>query len=113
MTTKQDLTKIRSRALRTRVWFRALSRVERAIIDLTIRCVEKVRSNVLARTISTIVNKLLESLEEEFMERAERIGYKIAEKLGIIGERWGNKACSTWKRDKSFVKFLGVNTLNT
>ena len=105
--------KIRSRALRTRVWFKALSRVERAIIDLTIKCVEKIRSNILARTISTIVSKLLESLEESFMERAERIGYKIAEKLCTLGERWGNEACSTWKRDKCFVKFLGVNALNT
>ena len=67
LTTKQDLLKIRSRALRTRVWFSALSRVERAIVDLTIKCVEKIRSNVLAGTISVIVSKLLESLEEDFM----------------------------------------------
>ncbi len=113
MTTKQDLIKIRSRALRTRVWFRALSKVERGIIDLTIKCVEKIRSTVLARTISTIVSKLLESLEEGFMTRAERVGCKIAERLCTLGERWGNKACSTWKCDKCFVKFLGVNALNT
>lgn len=113
MTTKQDLIKIRSRALRTKIWFKALSKVERAIVDLTIKCVEKVRSTVLAKTISTIVNKLLESLEESFMTKAERIGYKIAEKLCSIGERWGNKSCSAWKHDSGFVKFLGVNSLNT
>ena len=113
MTTKQDLLKIRSRALRTRVWFRTLSKVERAIVDLTIRCIEKIRSNVLARTISTIVTKLLESLGEDFMKIAERIGCKIAERLCALGERWGNKAYSTWKYDKCFLKFLGVNMLNT
>lgn len=113
MMTKQDLLKIRSRALRTRVWFRALSRVERAIVDLTIKCVEKIRSNVLARTISMIVSKLLESLGEDFMKRAERIGCKIAENLCTLGERWGNNAFSTWKCDKCFIKFLGVNALNT
>jgi len=113
LVTKQDIVKIRSRALRTRVWFSALSKVERAIIDLTIKCVEKIRSNVLARTISTIVSKLSESLEEDFMTRAERIGYTIAEKLCTLGESWGNKPCSTWKRDKCFVKFLGVNAINT
>ena len=111
--TKQDLIKIRSRTLRTRVWFRALSKVERGIIDLTIKCVERIRSAVLARTISTIVSKLLESLEESFMTRAEKVGCKIAERLCALGERWGNKACSTWKCDKHFVKFLGVNALNT
>jgi len=105
--------KIRSRALRTRVWFRALSKVERAIVDLTIKCVERIRSNVLVRIISTIISKLLESLGEDFMKRAERIGRKITEKLCILGERWRNKAYSTWKYDKCFVKFLGVNALNT
>jgi len=113
LTTKQDLLKIRSRALRTRIWFKAISKVERAIVDLTIKCVEKIRSNILARIISTIVSKLLGSLGEDFMKRAERIGCKIAESLCTLGERWGNKACSTWKCDKCFVKFLGVNALNT
>jgi hypothetical protein len=113
LTTKQDLMKIRSRALRTRVWFKALSKVERAIVDLTIKCVERIRSNVLARTVSMIVSKLLESLEEGFMVRAERVGCRIAESLCVLGERWGNKACSTWKCDKCFIRFLGVNALNT
>ena len=113
LTTKQDLVKIRSRSLRTRIWFRALSKVERAIVDLTIKCVEKIRSNILARTISTIVSKLLGSLEESFMKRAERIGCEIAESLCTLGERWGNNAFSTWKCDKCFIKFLGVNVLNT
>ena len=111
--TKQDLVKIRSRALRTKVWFKALSKVERAIMDLTIKCVERIRSNVLARAISTIVSNLLESLEKGFMTRANRVGYKIAERLCTLGERWGNKACSTWKYDKCFIEFLGVNALNT
>jgi len=113
LTTRQDLTKIKSRALRTRVWFRALSKVERAILDLTIKCVENVRSRVLEGTISTIINKILQSLEDAFLARAERIGQAIAETLCAIGERWGNKACSAWKCDKCFIEFLGVNALNT
>lgn len=113
MTTRQDLAKIKSKALRARVWFRALSKVERAIIDLTIKCVEEVRSNVLAVTISTIVGKILQCLEEGFMTRAERAGHEIAERLCAVGERWGNEACSTWKCDKCFIRFLGVNVLNT
>lgn len=57
MTSRQDLVRIKSRALRTRVWFKALSRGERAIVDLAIRCVEKVRSSILAGAISNIVGK--------------------------------------------------------
>jgi len=112
-TTKQELAKVRSRALRASVWFRVLSKTERAIVDLTIKCVDNVRSNVLGRAISAIVGKILQSLEEGFMTSAERIGYKIVEGLYIVGERWGNKTCSSWKYDRCFIKFLGVNALNT
>ena len=113
LTTRQDLAKVKSRALRTKVWFRAISKVERTILDLTIKCVEKVRSRFLAGIISTIVSKILQSLGEGFVTRAERVGHDIAETLCAIGERWGNKACSAWKCDKCFIKFLGVNALNT
>ncbi len=113
MLTRQTLAKIKTRSLRQRVWFKTLSRVERAIVDLTIKCVERVRSTVLARTISTIVSKMLEILEERFMMRAERLGQEIAKDLCTLGEGWGNKACSTWKRDKRFIRFQGVNALNT
>ena len=113
MTTRQDLARIKSRALRTRVWFRALSKVERAIVDLTIKCVEHIRSSVLARTIGAIVDKILQYLEEDFITKAEKVGHEIVERLCAIGERWGNKACSTWKCDRCLIRFLGVNTLNT
>jgi len=113
LTTKQDLAKIKTRALRTRIWFKALSKVERAIIDLTIKCTEKIRSNVLMATISKIIGKILQSLEDSFMVRAEKIGQEIAEALSAIAERWGNKTCSTWKYNIGFARHLGVNALNT
>jgi hypothetical protein len=112
LNTKQDLQRIKSRALREKVWFRALSKADRAIVDLTITCVKKIRSNVLARIISTVVAKVLECLEEDFMVAAERVGNEIAETLCALGERWGNKTCSTWKCDLYFVRFLGVRALN-
>jgi hypothetical protein len=105
--------KIKTRALRQRVWFRALSRVERGIIDLTIGCVEKVRSPILVQTLLRIISKILGTLEEGFMIKAETVGREIAEKLCVFAERWGNKTLSVWKYDRGFVKFLGVNALNT
>jgi hypothetical protein len=113
LTTRQDLAKIKNRALRTKAWFRVLSKVERAIIDLTIKCVEKVRSAVLAGTISTIVDKILRFLEEAFMAKAERVGNEIAQRLCTIGERWGNNSCYNWKCEKCFIRFLGVTAVNT
>jgi uncharacterized membrane-anchored protein YjiN (DUF445 family) len=110
--TRQDLVRIKSRALRTRVWFRALSKVERAIIDLTIKCVEEIRSLTLENTISSIIDKMLESLENRFLSKVEKAGRILAENLGNIAQRWGNKTASNWKRDKNFIIYLGVNRIN-
>ncbi len=104
--------KLKSRALRNRTWYKTLSRIERAIIDLTIRCVEKIRSHVLAQTVSMIVNKILRTLKESFMAEAEKVGRELVEKLCVIAQNWGNTTCFLWKRDEGFVKFLGVNAVN-
>ena len=111
--TKQGLMKVKSRALRNRTWYKTLSRMERGIIDLTIKCVEKIRSHVLAKMVSMIVSKILRTLKEDFMAEAEKVGREIAEKLSVIAQDWGNRACFLWKCDNGFVKFLGVNALNT
>lgn len=109
--TKQNLMKIKARALRTRVWFRVLSKVERAIVDLTIKCVERIKSQILMETICGIISKILQAHQLKFLARAESVGRQIAEQLSIIAERWGNKSCSSWKHDLSFVRLLGINTI--
>ena len=42
-------------ALRHGVWFRALSRVERGILDLTTRYVVRIRSPTLANVVTAIL----------------------------------------------------------
>lgn len=105
--------KIRTRALRKGVWFKSLSRVERSIVDLTIRCVDRVHSNVLRRTVVAILDKLLETLEEEYLKRVERLGQEIAQKICEIAVQWGNPHARLWKHDSSFIKFLGITASNS
>jgi len=111
--TRQSLMKIKTRALRQRVWFKALSRVERGIVDLTIRCVEKVKSPVLTRVIMDIVGKVLKILEDGFLEMVKRVGSAVAEKVCGIAEGWGNESASGWRYDSEFIRFLGVNAVNS
>lgn len=113
MLTKQNLQKVKTRALRKGVWYKVLPRIERSIVDLTIRCVERISSDVLMKTVVAILDKLLQSLEEDYLKRVERIGREIAEKICEIARRWGNPHAWTWKYDFSFVKFLGVNAANS
>jgi len=105
--------KARARALRQRFWFKALSRAERSIVDLTIRCVERVRSRVLTRIVSQIVAKILKILKPSLLETAMRVGREIADEVCEIAEKWGNMSASRWKHDLRFIRFLGVNTVNS
>lgn len=112
MISRQDLLRVKSRALRMNIWFQTLSRTERAIMDLTVRCVERIRSHLLEATISSILEKILEALGCGFLERAEETGRQIAERMCEIAQKWGNKQASKWKFDADFVRFLGINAVN-
>jgi len=112
LTTKQDLVRIKSRALRTRVWFRTLSKIERAIIDLTIKCVEKIRSQTLESALSGIVSKILDALENCFLSKIEKVGRQLAENLSNIAQKWGNQNASNWKRDRDFIIYLGFHNFD-
>jgi len=110
--TRQGLLRIKTRALRQRLWFKILSSTERAVLNLTIRCVVKVRSRVLWGIISEIVNKISRTLECGFMEMVEKTGREIAGKICEVASVWGNLRASNWRYDKGFVRFLGVTTIN-
>jgi len=54
----EKLVKVKQLALRRRVWFRVLSRVERGVLDLTVRYVNNVKSALLAKVLTAIMEKL-------------------------------------------------------
>jgi len=105
--------RIKTRALRQRIWFKVTSRLERGIVDLTIRCVERIRSPVLAGILSEIVRRILMTLENGFLEMVNKVGSAVAETVCGIAERWGNENASSWRDDSGFIRFLGVNAVNS
>jgi len=60
---RDELVRMRSKAIRRGVWFRTLTRSERAQVNLTIRLVQKVRSFLLARVLAFLVKKLSDAIE--------------------------------------------------
>lgn len=112
MLSRQGLIEVKARALRRRIWFKFTSRLERGIVDLTIHCVERIRSPVLNRIIFDIVRKIVKTLENGFLSSVNKVGKVIAERVCGIAERWGNKNASSWKQDAGFIRFLGVTALN-
>jgi len=97
-------------ALRRGVWFKSLSRVERGIIDLTVRYVDSIKSTKLANVVTAIIEKLqlaIESMADRFMRT---IGLTLARKISDIAVSWGNRSASIWAEDRAFAKYLAFNS---
>jgi hypothetical protein len=110
--TRAWLDGVRRRAWRKRVWFTACTRVERGIVDLTIRCVDTVRSARLALVLGRVVVKLLKACRSRFVMQVERAGAEVAARLSRIGASWGMAHAAEWKGEKAFRCWAGVNAVN-
>jgi len=108
----EELVSIRNRALRRGAWFQVLSRTERAIVSLTIRCVERVRSPKLAMILRSIVSKLKEAMKSKVEQAMETTGLQLAQNLGRIAQAWGNKSAAQWAKDMGFLRYLAVVRMN-
>jgi hypothetical protein len=96
-------------ALRRRVWFRFLNRVERGIIDLTVRYVGCIKSAKLAKLVTAIIEKLQITKENIFDNLVRTIGLPLAQKISSIAVSWGNLLACMWAKELEFAKFLVVN----
>ncbi len=103
------LAEAKKTALRRGVWFRSLNRVERGIIDLTVRYVENIKSTKLAKIVTAIIEKLQTTMESTADKLVRTIGLSLARKISEIALNWGNHLASTWAEDRSFARFLVVN----
>ena len=109
---KATLMKLKLKAMRAGVWFRALPRIDRVLVDLTIKVADTIRSPHLARSILSIVGKL-EILMESRLQRAVReIGLPLAQKLSQFAQKWGNKTAKAWETDEGFARYWAAMKLN-
>ena len=109
---KTQLIKLKMKAMRAGVWFRALRRIDRVLIDLTIKVTRCIRSSILANSILSITRKLEGLLESRFVRAMREIGFSLAHKLSLFAQKWGNKAAKEWANDFGFVRYLAVMKLN-
>jgi len=119
MTTKQAtisvsaLAEIKRKALRRRAWFKVLDGTERAIVSLTIRCVERIQSPKLAKIVTAIVTKLKDAMTSQVERLKETVGCSLARKLSFIAQSWGYILASKWVWDSGFSQYLAVMHMNT
>ena len=111
--TRETLAKLKLKALRRGCWFRDLKQSERKLLDLTIRVVERVRSFLLAKIVSQLIDKLCEAMESKIFRLMRTEGRSMAEKISSIGEAWGNRAAKFWAKDSGFIQYLTINNLHS
>ena len=103
--TGRKLAGLKTRALRKRVWFRVLDRVERGLLDLTIRWVDNVRSGRLTETLLRILVKLAWAMEQG-LSRVLVVGRELALRASVLAVSWGNVNAYSWRSDRGF--WLGI-----
>jgi hypothetical protein len=111
--TRGKMAKIRTKAIRRGVWFKVLSGAERAYMGLAIRVVERVRSLLLAKVLTSILKKLLSAMESRVALMMREVGRPLAQKLSRIAQKWGNKPAVQWTDDHGFIQYLAANYMNT
>ena len=109
---RAQLIKLKSKAIRAGVWFKALPRIDRVLVDLTIKVAENIRSSRLAMCIFAVVGKLEGLLESRVLKSLRLVGNSLAEKISSIAQKWGNVSAKSWAADSSFAFFLAVMHTN-
>ena len=85
---KNELAKIRTKAIMRGVWFKA---------------------SVLA----SIIEKLLDATDSKVVRLMREVGRALAQKFSLIAQKWGNKSAHQWIADLGFVQYLTINHMNT
>ena len=106
----KTLAQLKKAALRHGTWFRALNRIERGIIDLTVKYVDNIRSEKLAKVVTAIMAKLQLTMESKADRLARTIGIHLAKKISNIAVRWGNFSAAKWAEDHAFARYLAVSS---
>ena len=92
---------LKTRALRRRLWYRTLDRIERGLVDLTIRWVDNVRNRTMTKVLLRILGKLAHALEQS-MARVLAIGKELALNASRLAVEWGNNQAISWRFERGF-----------
>ena len=109
---KKQLVNLKTKAMRSGAWFKALQRIDRVLFDLTIRVVDNIRGAKLAKSIAVVTRKLEDAMKSSFSNRLKEIGLPLAQKISFAAQKLGNTSAVDWAFDSSFAIFLAVMHMN-
>ncbi|MCW4003030.1 MAG: hypothetical protein NWE95_03850 [Candidatus Bathyarchaeota archaeon] len=112
------LLTLKQKALRSNTWYRALSLDKRRFIDAVIQTVDKIKSSLLLKILSSLVEKLLQAiggvrgLIGNLAYNMQNYGQPLAQKISKMAKQWGNKTATKWATDKGFIQYLTIIEIN-
>src|SRR3989442_8370907 len=109
--TREILVGLKTRGLRRRLWYTTLDRMERGLVDLTIRWVDKVRSRRMTETLMRILEKLAQALQTG-MGRILGRGRILATRASSLAVGWGNGSAFYWRFEQAFCRALSFGLLS-
>jgi len=86
--------------------------MERGLVNLTIRCVEQVRSSKLAAMLRIIVERLEAALRSRVERLMVVVGWPLAQRLARLASSWGNQNAWNWALDAKFARHLTIVHMN-
>jgi hypothetical protein len=109
---REDVAKVKTRALRRGIWYSALTRVERVTVDLVIRLVDWVHGRLLAEVLFLVMEKLEEVVESKVSRLVREVRSSLAKKLSEIASEWAIVSAVMWVEDSGFIGYLAITCMN-
>lgn len=104
---------MRRQALRNGVWYKVLDSVERAIINLVPKCVEKPKSKPLIDMLAKIIAKIQNASRRSMVDFVNQVGKPLARSLSRMAQKWGYKPAQEWAEDGGFSRYLAIVNMNS
>ncbi len=105
------VARLKKYALRTGAWLKALSRVERGLIDAAIKVLRRLGSGVVkSRDLAEILDRIAEKIGfmlQGFLERVAPLGRRKAVQYVALALKWGYKKAVEWLQDPNYITYLG------
>jgi hypothetical protein len=113
MYTSSFLVEVRRKALRRKVWYGTLDRVERGILSLAAEVVDRVESFVLGVELVKIIRKLNEAMKSRFARCRDEFGFRRARVVVGQALSFGYEMAAGWASDLDFIRYVTFIRVNT
>ncbi len=102
---KKQLVNLKTKTIRSGAWFKTLQRIDRVIFDLTMREVDNIRSEKLAKNLLMLARKLKDAIRTNFSNCFKEIVLPKTQKNSFNTKVWENISYYVWEFGSQVIIF--------